>query len=404
MRCVLFFILLTNIVVAQIPTTGLISHWPFSGNANDAIGTNHGTAFSTTLTADRFGNPNCAYKFNGTSSYIVMPYAGPTGTVSRSVSFWAKTTNTTLTTAFCYGSSPGSFALQFNYGCSGIGFDKGNGANIMADPNVSNGNWHHYAAVYDATTGPQMSSISFYKDGVFLSTLACTIGSTTGVVSSSAVYPINIAKVSDNNIRYFDGDLDDFYMYNRALTPTEVVALYNTNLCLATPPTPTSISGNASVCSGATVSYSVPLVAGATSYTWTLPGGWTGTSNTNTILVTVGTTSGQLAIVAGNCCGSSQPVTLDINVSACIGINELVNNTSEFIISPNPNKGSFTVKSMVFENVKLEIYSSLGQIIYSKQLEKPEEKIETKLQSGVYFVLVTKDNTVSESQRLIITD
>lgn len=413
MKYLLFFVLLSNLTVAQVPTTGLIHNWPFSGNANDIVGTNHGTVTNATLTADRFGNPNCAYKFNGTNSYIIMSAAGPTITVSRSVSFWAKTTHTMVSpalsavkAAFCYGSgtTSQSFALQFNYGCSGIGFDFGTGAYTRTNPNVGNGNWHHYVAVYDNTLGTLPSSIQFYMDGILLSALGCTQGATLTPINTNAVFPINIGKVSDGNARYFNGDLDDFFLYNRALTPTEVLALYNDLSCAGTPPQPTTINGNAVVCAGSTVVYSVSPVPGATSYTWTLPGGWTGISTTNTISVIAGTSSGQIAVAAKNCCGASQPVTLDVNASPCTDINELISNANKFIISPNPNKGSFSLKSLVIENAKLEIYNNLGQIVYSKQIEKLEEKIETKLPEGIYFVVIHIGNVVTESQRLVISN
>lgn len=332
-----------------------------------------------------------------------MPNAGPGGSVSRSVSFWGKSNNTSLTASFAYGGSD-AFAVQFNYGCSGVGFDNSSGAYIMSNPNVSDGNWHHYAAVYESTVSTQISSIKLYMDGNLLPTLGCTIGTTVASVNTSTNFPINIGKVADNNIRYYNGDLDDFFFYNRALSPTEVLALYNNVSCAGTPPQPTTINGNAVVCAGSTVVYSVNPVPGATSYTWNLPGGWTGTSTTNTISVITGTSSGQIAVASKNCCGASQPVTLDVNASPCTGINELVSSANKFIISPNPNKGSFNLKSAVIENAKLEIYNNLGQIVYSKQIEKSEEKIETKLSVGIYFALIRISNSVTESQRLVITE
>ena len=53
-------------------TNGLVAYYPFNGNANDAVGTNDGTVYGATLTTDRFGVPNNAYNFNGTSAYIKM--------------------------------------------------------------------------------------------------------------------------------------------------------------------------------------------------------------------------------------------------------------------------------------------------------------------------------------------
>jgi hypothetical protein len=51
-------------------TNGLVGCYPFSGNANDMVGTNNGTVYGAVLATDRFGIPNSAYSFNGSSSYI----------------------------------------------------------------------------------------------------------------------------------------------------------------------------------------------------------------------------------------------------------------------------------------------------------------------------------------------
>ena len=73
----------------------------------------------------------------------------------------------------------------------------------------------------------------------------------------------------------------------------------------AVPATPGSISGAASACTGSSPNYSISTVAGATSYTWTLPNGWSGSSTTNSISPVVGATGGSISVTANNACGSS---------------------------------------------------------------------------------------------------
>src|SRR5690606_3138450 len=63
------------------------------------------------------------------------------------------------------------------------------------------------------------------------------------------------------------------------------------------------INGPASPCAGAAVTYSVAAAPGADEYEWTLPPGWTGTSTSNTINVTVGGANGQVKVRAKNSCG-----------------------------------------------------------------------------------------------------
>ena len=58
-------------VPSYVPTNGLVGWWPFNGNANDESGNgNNGTVNGATLTADRFGNANSAYSFDGVDDYI----------------------------------------------------------------------------------------------------------------------------------------------------------------------------------------------------------------------------------------------------------------------------------------------------------------------------------------------
>jgi hypothetical protein len=59
----------TSAGVSTLPANlqnGLVGYWPFNGNANDASGNNNnGTVNNATVTADRFGNVNSAYSFDG---------------------------------------------------------------------------------------------------------------------------------------------------------------------------------------------------------------------------------------------------------------------------------------------------------------------------------------------------
>jgi len=100
----------------------------------------------------------------------------------------------------------------------------------------------------------------------------------------------------------------------------------------ALPAQPGAITGNTDVCQSASENYSIAPVSGATSYTWTLPSGWTGTSTTTTMHAHVGASSGTISVSANNTCGSglaqtlavvshsgapSQPGTITGNVSIC---------------------------------------------------------------------------------------
>ena len=64
------FLISQNLYAQFNIDSGCVANYPFNGNAEDISGNgNNGTVYGATLTTDRFGNPNSAYNFNG-SSYI----------------------------------------------------------------------------------------------------------------------------------------------------------------------------------------------------------------------------------------------------------------------------------------------------------------------------------------------
>jgi hypothetical protein len=102
------------------------------------------------------------------------------------------------------------------------------------------------------------------------------------------------------------------------------------------PPTPVSIQGSSTICPGSINTYSVAIVAGATSYTWNLPSGWTGTSTTNSITTNAGS-SGIISVTANNAYSSSSPQTLNVSVTT---VNISVT-PSGLTLTSNANGASF---------------------------------------------------------------
>ena len=85
------------------------------------------------------------------------------------------------------------------------------------------------------------------------------------------------------------------------------------------PATPTTITGPANVCGLTTATYSIPAVAYATGYNWTITGAGTivGSSTGTSVTVNLnGTTGGSISCAATNVCGNGTPRTLNLVVSA----------------------------------------------------------------------------------------
>jgi hypothetical protein len=78
---------------------------------------------------------------------------------------------------------------------------------------------------------------------------------------------------------------------------------------------PTAISGNTVMCEGELQTYIAATAPGASSYNWSIPSGWNGSSTTATLVANVGT-SGTLSVTATYTCGTSAPAVLNISAIA----------------------------------------------------------------------------------------
>src|SRR6185503_16781133 len=88
----LFAIMLcSTTAIAQIPLNGLAAYYPFNGNALDSSGNGHnGTVTGAAPAADRFGNSNHAYLFDGINDNVTVPdFNTILSTDEVSLSFWA---------------------------------------------------------------------------------------------------------------------------------------------------------------------------------------------------------------------------------------------------------------------------------------------------------------------------
>ncbi|HOV10410.1 MAG TPA: T9SS type A sorting domain-containing protein, partial [Bacteroidales bacterium] len=96
---------------------------------------------------------------------------------------------------------------------------------------------------------------------------------------------------------------------------------YSSSLDITVNPLPAAaglISGSTTVCQGQnTVTYSVPPISDAISYTWTMPAGVTGSSSSNSIILDFGLTavSGNITVKGTNACGEGLASTFPVTVS-----------------------------------------------------------------------------------------
>ena len=211
---------------AQIPTTGLVGYYPFTGNSNDLSGNNlNGTVNGATLTTNRFGDANAAYSFDGINDYIEISNNTLLNLQdSLTISLWFAPNNPSA--------SPSQRLIDKSTVNQGDGWYMAVGGNLsslhvggnsapdlISHPNFNTSNWYHLVATYDR------SFARFYINGVLDTSIAIT-GQT--VINSHSV---KIGANSLLSVNFFSGKMDDIRIYNKALTSTDVTALYNENNC-----------------------------------------------------------------------------------------------------------------------------------------------------------------------------
>jgi hypothetical protein len=216
---------------AVIPEGDLAAYFPFNGNANDESNNgNNGTVTNAVLTEDRFGNPDSAYSFNGTDSWIELPDNDSldVGTGDFSIAAWIKTTNATNNgRIFSKGSSQCVPGYMMRLGDDSIWIEAGGsgGGCVTAGPGnvtVTDGQWHFVTWVAKRATNS-----SIYIDGL----LENVIEQDT---SSNDFSNDRNPKIGYNDVgnvpEAFDGVIDDMRVYRKALTQEEVTALFNENI------------------------------------------------------------------------------------------------------------------------------------------------------------------------------
>lgn len=210
-----------------IPLNGLVLYYNFNSAASpvpDQSGLGRvGTISGATWVPN--GIAGGAYSFNGTSSYINAGRIPELeGAVNYTVSLWVKAGNCSGTRFyFTYdcddnaGNNASSRDAYFIWAnaISKLDFGAATGSEIYypATVNMADSAWHHLVLVRAANT------VSVYANGILQASAVVTYSVTGG-----STYKLRLGHPM--NASAFDGLMDEFMVYNRALSSDEVAALY----------------------------------------------------------------------------------------------------------------------------------------------------------------------------------
>jgi hypothetical protein len=197
-------------------TNGLVSYYKMEGDSTDFWGTNNGTDTAVTY-GTAYGKIGQGASFNGSTSQINLPKNSgtyPTGN-TWSMSAWVYFNGTGGSAVYQFGNA------YFVESLSSTGFDyryyDGSADRTLSVSKTITTGWHHFVWTHDRTVG----GIA-YLDGVNVGTNSYT---TSNSPSYSNVF-IGREGSPSGNI-FFNGYIDEFGIWNRALSTTEISDLYN---------------------------------------------------------------------------------------------------------------------------------------------------------------------------------
>jgi hypothetical protein len=187
------------------------------------------------------------------------------------------------------------------------------------------------------------------------------------------------------------------------------------------PATPGTISGSASPCAGSKVTYSITAIAGASSYTWSVPRGWTINSGQGTISiqVTAGKTGqkGNLTITASNTCGTSSAGTLAVSPAGCTSIASggaiasAQSSTAEPAVKVSPNPASTVLHvelSGYTGNVTIQLIDLQGKAVKQEKTQTGVSKYAHQqmnvadIAGGTYLLVILDEKGNRQTEKVII--
>jgi hypothetical protein len=227
----------TACLPANVPTTGLVGYWPFCGNANDESGNgNNGTNNGAALTADRFGNANSAYSFNGQGENIKVPSINnSTFENDFSISLWCKNSNFLNDYGhLVYGQNQfivlNNNGPAYNSSLAKISGYQGpyDNPSLRRTPYLETNSQLNINTNYHVVYTKSNNIAYIYINGVLENSISTN---NTLALPSGSFIEFGSGFIETANYS-FNGTLDDIGIWNRALSQQEITNLYNANQCI----------------------------------------------------------------------------------------------------------------------------------------------------------------------------
>jgi hypothetical protein len=199
-------------LVCVVPPKDLISWWPAEGNSYDIRNVNEGTRHGVTFAA---GMVDQAFSFDGMSRVSAPTSDLPTGSDDRTLEFWVKANKFLDGEAFFVGyGNFGTSEQTYHLGAAGDTLFFSQWGQAIFGPKLLTGRWYH-VAVTNVGTG-----VTLYLDGEVVAKGDLPIDTPRG----THLYMGGLPHEPEKRL---DGLIDEVSIYKRALSLTEIQAIYS---------------------------------------------------------------------------------------------------------------------------------------------------------------------------------
>jgi len=203
--------------------SGLEHRYLLNNNTEDSVGNQDGVNYNVTPTINYLGEENSAMYFNGTSGYVDLVNMPTINNVSAfTIAAWVRTSDT-QGSIFYANKTDALHEITLTIGglaANSLDFRVEDGSNsyIYAPYSAYYGYWTHVVGVYDGSAAPA-DRLKIYLNGVLQSVTAIGTAPTTSPDLSGGN-----AWIMHTSF-YLQSSISDMQFYNRALNPSEILAL-----------------------------------------------------------------------------------------------------------------------------------------------------------------------------------
>lgn len=269
MKRILLLIVLaaSALVYGQAPSNGLLAYYSFNGNGNSHNGLFNMTNLHTSGAAVTYGpgGNGTGYAASFFNTGLKNTSLAPQITSEFTIAYWGSKNPITESD---YATRFELFSAAFHRKNTGAGYvysvSTSNGSFPIGSlsngtAGGTSGGWFHYAMCFKTVGSSKI--IEFYVDGVLTDSL--TINNTNDIFKYNQVFSIGGGTNGDgtpNGLKYYDGSIDECYVYNRALTPAEINTIKNTpenSIAASSPPVITNVSSSSTGTSTTNISYTL---------------------------------------------------------------------------------------------------------------------------------------------------